>query len=237
MQSVPYKDVVKVYGLPRSGTTYLEMLVRENFDTLVLNDHLGFQHGEIIKEIDWTGQNWPNPDYWSEKRIELLNRVVLTYKNDIQRRFDRDELYFLIIVKNPYAWYHSIRLSSRAQMEPFIPQIIEHWNNRNSHYLQYCHDHYKNTMVVRFEDFYYGGFKIVLDRMKDKFKLEKRLDEYNNIPQVVSQRTVESDKGEFNMKKYEEKFYLDKLGDKVVKGISSKVNLRLMEYFGYMLES
>ena len=230
-----YSDVLKVYGVPRSGTTYLKQLIELNFDALVLEDALGFQHGQVIKQIDWEGLDWPNPDYWSEERIDNLKKQVMPYKEDIQERYTQGKLYFVFIIKNPYAWYHSIRLSSRAPFEPLCLKNIYHWNERNRHYLEYYQSHPKESFFVRFEDFYTEGYSTVLIGLEQIFNLKKTGD-YRNITHVVSQRTAESDIGEFNIKKYQDKFYLDKLGPKVIEGISNHVDADLMSVFGYKYE-
>lgn len=235
MQSVPYADVIKIYGVPRSGTTYLKELIQLNFDVLVLEDHLGFQHGQVIKQIDWEGLDWPNPDYWSEQRIKFLMRTVEQYKDDIQERFDWGKLYFVFIIKNPYAWYHSIRLTSKAPFEPLCLKNIYHWNERNRHYLEYYEEHPKNTFIVRYEDFYQIGYTGILTGLENLFSLTKT-GAYKNIAHVVSQKTAESDKGEFDMKKYQDKFYLDKLGLEVIQGITDHVDEELMNVFNYEYE-
>jgi hypothetical protein len=231
-----YSDILKVYGLPRSGTTYLKQLIELNFDALVLEDALGFQHGQVIREIDWTGHDWPNPDYWSENRIEQLKKQVMPFKDDIQERFNNGKLYFVFIIKNPYAWYHSIRLSSRDPFEPLCLKNIYHWNERNRHYFEYCGEHILSCLFLRYEQFYNNRYEAILDYIRMWFRLTKRNETFQNIKQVVSQKTVESDIGEFNMKKYEDKFYLDKLGPKVVEGITKHVDPKLMEVCDYEYE-
>ena len=50
---------IKQYGIQRSCTNYVKLLIEENFRQVhVLASTLGWKHGPHPEKVDWSGGDW-----------------------------------------------------------------------------------------------------------------------------------------------------------------------------------
>jgi len=96
----------KVFGIQRTGTTYLRELLKQNFHLPVLTHELGWKHGEIC---DPSTQLERVKFKYGAERLEELRGIAASCK-----------ITAIIIIKNPYSWLQSMeawgRKASKEQM-------------------------------------------------------------------------------------------------------------------------
>jgi len=136
----------KVFGVQRTGTTYLRELLKQNFGCEVLTNELGWKHGEICD---------PKPKLKKEAHKYSAKRFA-----QLQGIAERDDITAIIIIKNPYSWLQSIeRYAARAWPKPFgsVAEYFSFYNARYAGHLEaisaqkplWC---YKTAFFIRYED-------------------------------------------------------------------------------------
>jgi hypothetical protein len=226
--------IVKIYGLPRCGTVYTKMLIEQNFDVVVFDDILGWKHGPVREEIDWTAGDWVNPSLPRQNfEADKFLRKVSWMKDEIIRQFDEDEIIYIFCTKNPYSWYNS-RVNARNESFHLLKLgYLKEWNEINKNYIDFCSNNVDRIYIVRFEDYYFGGWQNTLKNIQNKFELTSKNSYYTNIEQVVSKRTKFSDEGKFDIKKYENNFYMNNFHDTDLVCFKIALNHKVMEFLKY----
>ena len=87
------KEVAKVYGDVRTGTTYTSKLIRSNFDVIAVTHELGFKHVPR-KDGKW--------DVWQKLKPKKYEA-----HRDILAAAHEDRVRVIVTAKHPYAWIHS----------------------------------------------------------------------------------------------------------------------------------
>lgn len=167
---------LKIYGLERSGTNYLEWVIRQWFvNVRVLVDELGWKHGPIRAAVDWTGDDWSDPAWPDEQRSRharaRMNRLCLQW--DALRSAVADgAVSRCAIVKDPYAWVSSFSSYKGVPCSPVDPQQILRWNAVNADYASYVGRHPDASKMVLYEDLLLDPRRIA-DGIGLSFKLVK----------------------------------------------------------------
>jgi len=173
------------------------------------------------------------------KRPEMVEKAI-PIKDKVQEALLNDKFNFVVVVKNPYSWYYCNKVYSEKIKKDGQTVLdkgyIDWYNERNNEYYQYYKTENKNTFIVRYEDFYYGGYPNVLKNIGDKFNLSPKQLPFKDLDGVVGFASTISPPGKHDMKKYEDRFYLDILGTKAIKFISKHVDKKLMKFFDYQIQ-
>jgi len=123
-------NVVKQYGLERSGTNYIKALIELNCpNTFVAASAFGPKHN-MYEPVDLDSYD---PRYDKKIRIdELTDDEVCAIKS----RFRDNQVYYLISIKNPYSWIVSFRkYMARHELEcPYIQELVNKWNEYNKNW-------------------------------------------------------------------------------------------------------
>jgi hypothetical protein len=218
----------KIYGHLRTGTNYLSSLIKNNFlDTTIFMNIGGWKHGKIIE--------FPND-------IELVNKVDITTKNNIDidkiiNLFTTNNVIFLIIVKNPYMWIHSVSVYTQKEITPkFSIQYIKNWNDIYSNYKDYVES--GKAYLVKYETLLQEPHE-TLDKIKNKFNLIKKNSEYileNNILSANSDSNIgRTIKIVFDKNKYISPNIKDYLSNDIIHIINENIDKTLMKYYQYDL--
>ena len=68
--------LLKIFGLQRSGSNYLQWLLEQNFvATRVLVDETGWKHGPVPSRVDWSGRDWHDPGWPREQFVPFSPAV------------------------------------------------------------------------------------------------------------------------------------------------------------------
>lgn len=172
---------IKIFGLKRSCTNYIESLLRTNFKEHVLlhGNVMGWKHGKPVKEIDWTGHAWV--EQYDPNAIEQYMNSVS--RKSLQKEFDNDNILYIICIKNPYAWYLSYCKAANITPFPLKPEICYMWNFNLEWIQEYMY--HKHYYVIRFEDML-SNYSAVLDDIANKFNLTPKNKVWKNITKYIT---------------------------------------------------
>jgi hypothetical protein len=189
-------DYIKIFGIQRTGTTYLANIILRNFcDVDVLTHEFGWKHGPInIDMPEWF-------DLFKDDPRSALARKAL-----------ESNVYCIVIIKNPYTWYTSILNWLVDNKHDFIVEddtpekIFIKYNDLYRGHLPFINgtnnEIYKKIILVRYEDLLIDPLKVLLDiseafnivfgndevvfpknvRCTEKFEKESRLYYINQAP-------------------------------------------------------
>ena len=218
----------KIYGQMRTGTNYMSSLIKNNFsETNIFMNVGGWKHGKIIE--------FPN-------NIDLLNYVDINTKTiiDIDKTIDlftTNKVIFLIMVKNPYMWIHSVSVYKQKEITPkFLIQYILLWNETYSNYKDYIE--LGKAYLVKYEELLEKTNE-TLDKIKNKFNLIKKNSEYileNNVLSANNDSNIgRTKKITFNKNKYISPNISEYLSNNTIHLINENIDKTLMKYYQYDL--
>jgi hypothetical protein len=218
----------KIYGQMRTGTNYMSSLIKNNFsETNIFMNVGGWKHGKIIE--------FPN-------NIDLLNYVDINTKTniDIDKTIDlfaTNKVIFLIMVKNPYMWIHSVSVYKQKEItSKFLIQYILLWNETYSNYKDYIER--GKACVVKYETLLQEPHE-TLDKIKNKFNLIKKNSEYileNNVLSANNDSNIgRTKKITFNKNKYINSIITHYLSNDIIKIINENIDKTLMKFYEYDL--
>lgn len=210
-------NLLKIYGLRRTGTNYLQWLLCNNFKCLVLLiDVFSWKHGRPVIVPGNINSLIHNP-----KDYRLSNDL-----NDIPN-IDKDPCY-LLSIKDPYSWY--ISMCSWHNIDPLPVErdklnLFFLWNYMASEYKKF---HEKNdSIIIRYED-------LLADLDGSLESIAKYL--YTDLVYPISDLPTEV----YNGKSFAEKrkYYLSKQYMNIYKGrdlknIEMALDVELLRYFKY----
>jgi len=211
---------IKLYGIQRSGTNFVQVLFRQNFvDVRVFDNTFGWKHG---KPLTINGmEKWMDKKNRRQKLGDLFSKIR---KNQC--------LYPCVIIKNPYSWYQSIKKWSSKYGGFHIERSYANYNKVYKSYKDLYEGKYKNegiycdAFILKYEDLLRNTKKKVTEvsnqfgiNMKGKFI----------VPTKVYQSKTFTEQ--------RKKFYLGNgnfgLSDKLIKRITDLIDWDLMKFYGY----
>ena len=226
-------NIVKLYGLRRSGTNYTQWLLENNFQSLyVMYNQTGWKHGKVIRPnaIDWSGENWNsdmNPR--ARKRADILIKESAPYRE----RIENGDLSFLFIIKNPYHYLFSIHkygILNREKEDEFhghnIYSWAKRWSNIHENYMNFIESN-SNSAYIKCEDYHSLGHEKILKTLSHKFnwKLNEKI--INQPFRVKAGCKVTKAK----IENTQNRNYMQVIKD--LDRVNSNLNPDVMEYFGY----
>jgi hypothetical protein len=219
----------KIYGQIRTGTNYISSIILNNFsDTIVFMNIGGWKHGKLI-EI-------PNV-------IELVDTVDINTKNNIEidntiDLFTNNKVNFLVIIKNPYMWIHSVSTILKKEITPeFVIEYITIWNDIYSNYKYYIEN--GNAYLVKYEILIEQPNE-TLNKIKNNFNLTKKNLEYIFENKKLSKNS-DSNIGKtinviFDKNKYIKPNISDYLSNNIITIINENIDITLLKFYEYDLE-
>jgi len=118
----------KIYGIHRTGTNYISALLMKNFNVKVFMNVGGCKHCHFIQYPD---------------ESNLLNSVDNNTKRNTPveftlELFQKELVYFIVMIKNPYMWIRSIAEFEKKLITPnYVIQKIQTWNDTYMNYKEY----------------------------------------------------------------------------------------------------
>lgn len=193
-------NIIKQFGLQRSGTNALKALVEINFkDIYVLSNYLGNKHdGTSWKTMEefMLNQN-PQEFYISEEMKDIIEKSV----ND-------KHLYCIINIKDPVSWLNSYYKYQRkkvlfknpeAKFEldlKFAQKSLHNWWAGNiSSWLDFAIQNEAITVVVQHETILDNPIN-KLKEMEQKFQLNREDEEYKLYLEGYTKRATDKEHGQ-----------------------------------------
>jgi hypothetical protein len=164
-------NIIKQYGLERTGTNYIKALLDVNCkDTRVLSNMFGLKH----EKFKLPNLNTYNPRIDKNVITDLSNKEI----EEIREKFIKEEIFYLVTIKNPYSWVVSynncnwINVNHGKLNKNKIIKYIKRWNEVNGDWVEsLIKGKSDNTFGFIYEDLIYDPKKIVKE-IANKFNIE-----------------------------------------------------------------
>ena len=220
-------------GYIRTCTNYTRVLLEKNFNAKVItvakhNDREGLyvdmdRYINLVKEQ----KGWPHN--LSEDEIQCL--------------YDEKKFNYIVCVKNPYSWFHSVSKTgpSMHRPDPSNPwTIIKNFNDRYRGWIDIIKKNKNNSFIVRHEDLL-DNFNNTMRGIEVKFKLKPLFEDYQNESRdVLGQSKGQKRVGKtlYNQKLNDKRMPLTKNGKPIygVKDfnrIRDEIDWEVMSFYGY----
>jgi hypothetical protein len=230
---------IKIYGLPRSGTNLMQLLIEKNFRRTEVLMILGQKHELIPKKISWTGKGWG----WSAKESkELFEKFSTLQLNAVRRAYEKGEIKYLFCIKDPFAWIVSIskfnHLNPSQLTKKQILNYMDEWNIKNENYIDFFFENIDRCFFVNYADLLNAkttknlighiGKKFALKpRTKMQYAVDAKLKD--NVPWVKNYWSMLT-REKFDRTFYTKKKYLKLLDGKNIQIIKKKASKKVMEF-------
>jgi len=216
------------YGLQRSGTNYIESLLKKNYQVRFLNSNK-YRSSPLQKHCRFykNKEKIPEPQY--------RNEIILDTFEQFESLFKVAPEYYLIASKDPYSWY----LSYRNWAEKCK------WPNVSHHYIEEFNLFYKTFIdfssqsdkfiFIRYIDLI-DNLDKALEELEAKMKLKKRLLSRMklNKPKKVAQS------GNFSESRrdyYLREGYLNEYNEEEIQELNKMLDPEVISFLGYEFRS
>ena len=198
-------NVVKIYGLRRTGTNYLQWLLVNNFrNLLVLTDGFRWKHGlpmiiekKKIKEafnLNSMKGALDNPGLSLKDFLLSTEPRFPDFKNP-------EEVKYILCIKDPYSWYISICNWEKIEPFPLTNDKLEKfflWNYMGLEYLKFA---LSDTLIIKYEDLLSSLCK-TLTTIENKLHLDLNYQIINNHDNVYSGKSFAKKRHFYESKQY-----------------------------------
>jgi len=213
----PSNRYAKIFGVPRTGTTFVETIFAINFEFGVFLNHYGNKHHKplTLQEME----------AWIEERTWIKDRCLPVLNGVINP---------LVVIKNPYSWEQSIRKFTK---NPRLNLEVEYANYNLKYKLwkRLLEDPYKpfgKGFVIRYEDYLVDTLPKIIKISEETGLKMKNKGLLAGGEYVIPTKVSASD--EFTEERRQ--FYLSGnfgLSKDLIKEITDLVDWKLMEFYGY----
>lgn len=202
---------VKVFGVPRTSTTFLESLLIRNLKVGSYVTHYGNKHLQAftLEEMH----------EWAKERPLITERFSHVLE---------DVIHPLIVIKNPYSWYQSIKRFRKGNFK-----IGFDYRKYNESYREW-----KKLLDNPWKPFGKGFVMRYEDTLRNAEAVLTNISKQTGIPmkgKVFTIPTKVSQSDEFTEER--KKFYLSNgnfgLSNELIKQITKAVDWNLMKFYGY----
>ena len=238
---------VKQYGIQRSCTNFVKILLENNLeDTVVLTNVLGWKHGPHKEKVDWNGNDW-------DAEPGDLERI--------KEEYEAERVHYVICLKDPYAWLMSYskyrnRQDKVRSLRGLVSEgqkfaarkrgiqpgemggYLEKWNLLHRSWAGLNDENSKCT-TAKFEDLLENP-QFEIGKLANFFNAQMKEDFY--LPEKRMKRGGErmdienaTENTEFDHKYYTEKRYLSHFNDEMLAEVRKHIDLEVAERLGYKI--
>jgi hypothetical protein len=173
-------NIVKLYGLPHSGSHYISWLIRTNIESpLVLHSHTGDNHMEIVDEINWDPVSWTpvreinrnklGNKLWNEKLN--TDQPVHFHRDEIHKKHESKELLVVCLMRDPYNWLYSAGCK-HPQTRYSLEYLTRWWSDLNESYFEST---WPNKLIVKYESLIDNSYG-VMEQIRKKLSISEPID-------------------------------------------------------------
>ena len=210
-------EIFKQYGLPRTGTNTLNVLINKNFqDVHVLTNKPDFKHG--------------------------YNTLTSRKFYDDEAKIGTEHLQYLVSVKNPYSWlysYYKYEVSRRGLRKSFEEYVLGNdnyyhkdknpvsvYNEFNNHWLNMSDD----AFFVKSEDLETPDLQEkTLAEIQEQFQLEAV-----GAWETITRRVLPGEKVSW-LRKFKPNNYLEHFTPGLIKATNNRLDNTLLKKLGYSI--
>ncbi|MEM7367495.1 MAG: sulfotransferase domain-containing protein [Bacteroidota bacterium] len=192
-----------LYGLQRSGTSYVQTLLPANFDIKLEIDTYTYSL-PIHKHFR------PYAKPWFFPHLNLLHNFSYASFSEFDAHCQRlthiEDLKYIVVAKEPYSWYLSFyRFANRESIfyrmkKKYIHHMyVLDYSQYFKKWLEFRDACPEKVMIVNYESFL-EDFEGAMDEMKDKLGLTKTQDTYQNFSKVGMSKKFTKEKKDMYLK-------------------------------------
>lgn len=136
---IKFNNQVKIYGLPRSGTNFLEFMLINNLNLNVRILFEGWKHGEIKSDIPGVFIV-KNPFHWIFSIFNFAKIRPQIFNLKLDESLDQ-------FIRGKYRWVSDISGKGSEIVVQEAENPIQHWNNMNLSWMN-------KAFAVNYEELY-----------------------------------------------------------------------------------
>jgi hypothetical protein len=222
-----------LYGLQRSGTNYLEYLMKENFKGFEFKNNGYARSLPVHKHFRlYDNKSFvPEPKYLNNFFYPDFN----TFDQHAKELTQVNDINYIFITKEPYSWYLSFCREAKKNKWPTL--LKKHVNNHYmTDYSMFCEkwlqfeNESEKVIHIQYEELV-KDFNGTLDKIQKIFDLEKMHSDYANLTKVPKSKKFTKkkksfyEKGEFKQLFTEDELFVltKNLDAKVIKELRYKL--------------
>lgn len=163
-------DYILQKGYIRTCTNYTRVLLERNFEARVIT---------VAKHNDREGLYENMERYISLVKQQKAWPYNLS-ENEIQDLHEQNKLKYIVCIKNPYSWFHSVSKTgpSMHRPDPSDPwPVIDNFNVRYKTWMDIIERNGENSFIVRHEDLL-DSFQQTMTAIQNKFNLLNTYDSF-----------------------------------------------------------
>ena len=237
---------VKIFGERNTGTNYLTKLISDNFDVEILK-------GAISKGSIFTFREWTKDLFFGLTKAKNLGWKHSKVDTEALKNTPH-KIFVITLTKNPYSFllslykrpYHyegkkptsflsflnthwDLRKRDNIQGTQSLETPIQLWNIKNGSYIDFARNN-ENTLQIKYEDLLENPVKLI-EQIATAINepLKKEFTNYHASTKDDDKRFSDYQQYYLNEK------WKDKISDKEVELINSKLDKKVVSYFGYEL--
>ncbi len=253
----------KQYGAKRTGTNYLRSLLEKNFDDITVLMHtLGGKHGTPVDLFHYLSKFSNDYIGFTEAASAAVPAENSLPFNDAQRTFmklhasalaeavKKQQLHFLISVKNPYAWinsmfkFHHLKIHTKknrwmAAYSKFIIQLCTEYNVLYKSYWEHFQQFPQQTSIIEYDELLANPHNL-LQQLQQQLQLVPSSPKYTTTLPVSLptdwdnfESIKQSGKNEFNKEFYFQHKYFDELNTEVITIMNNEIDWNIAKLYGY----
>lgn len=211
--------------MQRTCTTFMRSMCQKNLEGVKLfTNEFGSKHN-VPRDEEWLKK-------WMVSKYKNNPRKIKRHKDKLQEMLNGNFMYSIIVIKNPYSWYYSIKAFRGAGFN-----FKKEYKKYNRLYGVYKDFHlsnkkkygnfYSKSYIVKYENLLRDP-NVIMKSIADKFELKLL-----HLPVILPIKVEQSVK--FTDKR--KKFYLSAgsfgLNKKQIDTINNILDWELMEFYGY----
>lgn len=220
------KTRILLYGIQRSGTNYIETILKKNFKVKFLNSNK--DRSAIIQKHCRIYDNKliiPEPQYH--------NNIFVNNFQEFESHFNKAPDFYIVISKDPYSWYLSyLKWAKKCNWPEVNHHYIEEYNLFYEKFLNMANESDK-FIFIRYIDLLQDKDS-VLNMLSNKMKLQKKW-----ASRFMNQKTTKvSQSKPFSNEKlnyYLEAEYLKEYTSGELDNINKHIDNNVVESLGYSI--
>lgn len=178
--------IIKIMGLPRSGTNALTVLMNLNFDNYVCDiqhhsvDYLGWKHGY---PIDIKALNLIEKRTNDEVVFIFLYRDFNEWRNAIYDRYSGEKSGEFLTYSFNHLDNDGFLFNTPLGAELY-DDMFDFYNKRINSYFDFCYANPTKGILIKYDEL--KNQKDLLEKLRVKFDLSKSEDDYTELKKIVT---------------------------------------------------
>lgn len=221
---------ILIYGLQRSGTNFLETLLKSNYHLHVLNYNKNRAH-PLQKHFRLYDNKLAIPE--AQYSNDLYFNSFKEYEDSLELNKEVD--LYLVISKDPYSWYLSYtKWAKRCNWPDVDYHYLEEYQQFYSKWLQFSKEN-DRIVLLNYRNLILDT-EIALKKLEDKYQFKLKatrriMGRKIKFHKVSQSSSFHNDKLNF----YKEKAYLSENNTELISDVKKYISPELMSNLGYEL--